>query len=168
MDWANILSDKLATTILEYRTNAHQTTRTIPPFYYSAYIMDTICFNSEFPLLRWRWTPTDPKPIHIYREQLWKANYKNHLYKICKGFILPIYYSIFDKPTLRISLEAEKNLTAVGSWFGEEKFTYIRIFGSNTKPHVFPLYVPYKVLARELAYEIIVDGTSKTLKNSKK
>lgn len=54
MDWANILSDKLATTILEYRANAYQTTRTIPPFYYSAYIIDTVCFNSEFPLLGWR------------------------------------------------------------------------------------------------------------------
>jgi len=61
MDWANILFDKLATTILEYRENVYHTTRTIPPFYYSAFIMDTICFNSEFPLLGWRWTPIDPK-----------------------------------------------------------------------------------------------------------
>jgi len=36
MDWTNILSDKLATTILEYKKNEHQTTRTISPFYYSA------------------------------------------------------------------------------------------------------------------------------------
>lgn len=66
MDWANILSDKLATTILQYRTNAHQTSQIIPPFYYSAYIMDTICFNSEYPILGWSWTPQDPNPIHIY------------------------------------------------------------------------------------------------------
>lgn len=51
MDWVNIWSDKLAITILEYRTNAHQTTKTIHPFYYSAYIMYTICFNFKFPLL---------------------------------------------------------------------------------------------------------------------
>jgi len=50
----------------------------------------------------------------------------------------------------------------------EEKFTYIRLFGILTKPHVLPLYVPYKLLARELAYEIKVEGTSKTLRNSKK
>ena len=105
-DWANILLEKLTTAILEYRENVYHTTRTIPPFYYSAFIKDTICFNSEFPLLGWRWTPADLKPIHIYHEQLWKANYKNHLYKICKSFILPIYYSIFDKPAPRISSKA--------------------------------------------------------------
>lgn len=57
MDWANILCDKLATTILKYRANVYHTTRTITPFYYSAFIMDTICFNSKFPFLRWRWNP---------------------------------------------------------------------------------------------------------------
>lgn len=59
-------------------------------------------------------------------------------------------------------------MTVVGSWFGEEKFTYIRLFGSLTKPHVLPLYVPDKLLAWELAYQITVEGTSKTLRNSKK
>jgi len=147
MDWVNILFDKLATTILEYRTNAHQTFKTIPPFYYSAYIMDTICFNSKFPLLGWRWTPQDPKPIHIYHEQSWKAHYKNHLYKICNGFILAIYYSIFNNPTLRISQEVETDLIAVGSWFGKEKFIYIRLFNSLTKLHVLPLFVLDKLLA---------------------
>lgn len=168
IDWANILSDNLATTILEYRTNAYKTSWTIPPFYYSAYIMDTICFKSEYPVLGWRWTPQDPNPIHIYHEQLWKAHYINHLYKICNGFILPVYYSIFSKPTPRISQEAEIDLTTVGSWFEEEKFTYIRLFGSLTKPHVLPLYVSDKLLARELAYQIIVEGTSRTLRDSKK
>lgn len=168
MDWANILSDKLAIAMLEYKTNAHQTTKTIPPFYYSASIIDTTCFNYEFPLLRWRWTPQDPKPIHIYHEQLWKAHYKNHLYKIRNNFILPIYYSIFNNLAPRISQEAETDLTTIGSWFGEENFTYIRLFGSLTKPHVLPLYVPDKLLAQELAYQKIVDGTSKTLRNSKK
>lgn len=33
MDWTNILSDKLATTIPEFRSNTRITTRTIPPFY---------------------------------------------------------------------------------------------------------------------------------------
>jgi len=44
----------------------------------------------------------------------------------------------------------------------------VRLFGSLTKPHVLPLYVPDKLLARELAYQIIVAGTSRTLKDSKK
>lgn len=60
------------------------------------------------------------------------------------------------------------DLTAVGSCFGEEKFTYIRLFGSLTNPHVLPLYIPNKLLAWELAYQITVVGMSKTLRDSKK
>ncbi len=51
MDWGNILSDKLATAILEFRNKTRVTDRSIPPFYFSAYILDTLCFNSEFPVL---------------------------------------------------------------------------------------------------------------------
>ena len=56
MDWGTILSDKLATAVLEFRNKSRITERVIPPFYYSVYILDTLCFNSEFPVLRWRWT----------------------------------------------------------------------------------------------------------------
>ena len=56
MDWAVILSDKLAKAILDFRSDYRVTERVIPPFYYSAYIMDVLCFNSEFPVLGWRWT----------------------------------------------------------------------------------------------------------------
>lgn len=56
MDWGNILSHKLATTVLEFRNKSRVTERFIPPFYYSAYILDTLCFNSEFPVLGSRWT----------------------------------------------------------------------------------------------------------------
>lgn len=166
--WANILCDRIATEILEYRRKAYTTSRIVPPFYYSAYILDIICFNSEYPVLGWRRTSSDPYPIHIYHKQLWKAHYKNNLYRICNGFVLPVYYSIFNKPTPRISQEALIDLTAVGSWFGEAKFTYVWLFGIITKPHVLPLYVPDKLLARELAYQVTVEGMSKTLRDSKK
>ena len=76
MDSATILSDKLVTTVLSFRTKTSLSERIIPPFYYSAYILDTVCFNSEFPVLSWRWTPQDPTPIHIYHQKLWKTSYK--------------------------------------------------------------------------------------------
>lgn len=127
MDWANIFSDKLATAILDFISNACTTTRNIPPFYYSAYIMGTLCFNSEYLVLRWRWTTQDPKQIHIYHQMLWKAHYKDHLYQICNGFMLPIYYAIFYKHAPSISDEAAIDLTVVGNWFREDKFTYSHI-----------------------------------------
>ena len=90
------------------------------------------------------------------------------MYQICNGFMLPIYYAIFDKSTPKIFEEAKIDLTAVRNWFREDKFIYIRVFGSLATPHVLPLYVPDKLLARELAYQIRTAGTSKTLRNSKK
>lgn len=96
--------------------------------------------------------PQDPNPFHIYHKELWKVYYRNHLYRICNRFVLPVYYSIFNKHAPRVSEEETIDLTTVGSWFGEEKFTYVRLFGSLTNPNVLSLYVPNKVLARELAY----------------
>ena len=160
IDWGNILSDKLATTILEFRKKTCVTKRFIPPFYFSAYILDTLCFNSEFHVLGWRWTPQDPMPIHIYHQKLWKAHYKHHLYQVCNGFMLPIHYAIFDKAAPKISSQAEIDLTAIGRWFGEEKFTYVRVFGSHAKPHVLPLYAPDKLLAREIAYQLTSEGVN--------
>lgn len=168
MDWATILSDKLVIAIREFRAKTRVTERKIPPFYYSAYIMDTLCFNSEFPILGWRWTTHDPTPIHLYHRKLWKPSHKDHLYQICNGFMVPVHYSIFDRPIPRISYEASFDLPAVAHWFGEEHFTYIRVFGSKARPHVLPLYVPDKLLAREISYQIMSEGVTQTLKEEKK
>ena len=45
---------------------------------------------------------------------------------------------------------------------------YVRVFVSLTRPHVLPLYVPDKLLAREVAYQIVGNGRNKALKESKK
>ena len=164
MDWATILSDKLTVAVQDFRAKSVVTERKIPPFYYSAYIMDTLCFNSEFPILGWRWTTQDPLPIHLYHRKLWKSSYKDHLYQICNGFMVPIHYSIFDRPIPKISYLASFDLPAVASWFGEEHFTYIRVFRSEAKPHVLPLYVPDKLLVREISYQIMAESVTQTLK----
>lgn len=111
---------------------------------------------------------TRPMPIHIYHYKLWKAHYKDHLYQVCNGFMFPIYYAIFDKSAPKISSQVEIDLTALANWFGEDKFTYIRVFGSLSRPHVLPLYIPDKLLAREITYQITSTGETKTLRNSKK
>jgi len=49
MDWATILSDKIDSQILDYRNNRFVTTRVVPPFHMSAYIMDTIFLILTFP-----------------------------------------------------------------------------------------------------------------------
>lgn len=77
-------------------------------------------------------------------------------------------YPSTNKPAPKISSLAEIDLTTIGRWFGEEKFTYVRIFGSHANPHVLPLYIPDKLLAREIAYQITSEGVTQTLRNKKK
>jgi len=67
------------------------------------------------------------------------------------------------------SKEAKVDILPVAISFGEETFTYIRVFGSIASPHVLPYYVPNKLMAREISYQIASDGwLRKGLKKEKK
>ena len=68
MDWAQILSDNLASVILGYRTKRSFTSRVYPPFFLSAYVMDDICFVSDFPIMGWKWNVQNPLPIQVYQK----------------------------------------------------------------------------------------------------
>jgi hypothetical protein len=50
-DWAKLLSDSLTSQIIEYRVQKASGKATL--FFMSAYIMDTICFMTPFPLMIW-------------------------------------------------------------------------------------------------------------------
>ena len=82
--------------------------------------------------------------------------------------MLPIHHIIFNEKSPRISKEASTDILPVSRWFAEENFTYIRVFGSYSSPHFLPYYVPDKLLAREISYQILVSGISKQLKDAKK
>lgn len=76
---------------------------------------------------------------------------------------------LYNKDTLRFSPEAEIDILLVGRWFGEELFTYIRVFGSISSPHVLHFCVPDKLMAGEITYQTCgVGGMSRVLKDSKK
>ena len=119
-------------------------------------------------MLGWKWTPKDNAPIHIYHKLLWKGHFKSHVYGVFHGFIISIYQTIFGRFPARLSEKDKVDLSSIGDWFGEERFTYIRFFRSIVEPHILPLYVPDKLLAQEIAYQLIVEGMSRTLKNTKK
>ena len=76
---------------------------------------------------------------------------------------------IYDKDPPRCSPEAQIDIIPIARWFGEELFTYIRVFGSTVPPHVLPLYIPDKLLAREIAYQTCSErGLTKYLKDKMK
>ena len=94
-------------------------------------------------------------PIHAYLDIMWETKYHPHFYKICHEIILLIHQEIFCSKAPRLSNEANRDLKPLGKWFGEESFTYIRVFGILSSLHVLPLFVPDKILAREIAYQTI-------------
>jgi len=116
----------------------------------------------------WKWTVEDPTPIHIYHKDMWKKQYKKHFQKICHAIILRIHQATFNRPTHRRFEEASIDLTSIDSWFGEDLFTYIRVYDSITDLHVLPLYVLDKLLAREIACQTVEKGLTKNLKDPKK
>ena len=168
MNFATILFDNLAIAISEYRQKRSTSTENLPPFYFSAYIMDAIYFYTKFPIMGWKWTLQDPYPIHLNHKQISESHYIPHFYKICHGVILPLHQFIFNKKAPMFSKEVATDLLVVGKYFVEEWFTYIRVFGSTMNPHVLPLYVFGKLLAREISHQIVGKGLTKTLKDNKK
>lgn len=130
--------------------------------------MDAICFATSFPTMGWKWTIQDPTPVYIYHKILWESNFHTHFYKKFQGVMLPIQQAVFDKRAQRLFGEDKIDFIPIGRWFSKYVFTYIRIYGSLEFPHVLPLYVPNKLLARDISYETIGDGLTKNLKEAKK
>ena len=82
--------------------------------------------------------------------------------------MLPLYKMLYDKDAPRFSPEAEVDILPVVRWFGEELFTYVRVFGSLASPHVLHLYVPDKLMAREISYQTCGEGgLTKDMKEKK-
>lgn len=169
MNRAQILSDNLAKTIIEYRRKRSVSSRVYPPFFMSAYFMDTICFSSKFHIMGWKWTNRNPLPIHIYHKDMWESNFQPHFFQIFHGVMLPIYKWLYNRDAPKFSQEVEVDILPMAKWFREETFTYIRVFGSITSPHMLPYYVPDKLMAKEISHQIASrGGMIYTLKESKK
>lgn len=134
MDWAKILSDNLYMAVINYRSKRSLSQRVYPPFYLSAYVMDSIFYVSKFPIMGWKWTTQDPLPIHVYHKVLWDSQFIPHFYNICHGLILPLYRMMYDEDPPRFSPKAQIDITPVARWFREEWFSYIRVFGSTAPP----------------------------------
>jgi len=168
MNLPSILSDNLATSIIEYRQKKSLCSDNLTPFYSCSYIIDVICFCTTFPTVGWKWTIQDPYPIHVSHKKIWESRYIPHFYKIFHSIMLPLHQMIFNKKAPRFSYEAAANLLAVGKYFIEKWFTYIMVFGSTIDPCILPLYVSDKILGREISYQTVGKGLTKVLKDGKK
>jgi hypothetical protein len=165
-DWAKFLSDSLASRITEYREQ--KASGRTSSFFMSAYIMDVVCFLTPFPLMSWSWTPTNEQPIHEYHSKLWEDKAKEFVYEIFNWVVVPMHISIFGQPPPRISDKAAEDLSRVADWYIEREFSYIRVFGCSVPPYALPLFLPDKLVCREIARKTVLGGISKELKGVQK
>lgn len=158
INWSQILSANLEMAIREYRRKRSVSSRIFPPFFMSAYLMDVVCFCSQFPNMGWKWTIQNPLPIHVYHKILWESKFNPHFYKIYQGIMLPIHKTIFDRMAPRFFEEAKIDILLVVRWFNDKTFTYIKVFGSIVSSRFLPYYVPDKLLGREITYQTVGFG----------
>jgi len=97
MNWAQILSDNLAKIIIEYIRRRSIASRVYPPFFMSAYVMDTICFSSKLPIMGWKWTIRNPLPIHMHHKVMWESNFQPHFFNIFHRVMLPIHKRLYNR-----------------------------------------------------------------------
>jgi hypothetical protein len=91
---------------------------------------------------------------------LWDINYKKYIYDIYEYFLVPLFIIIFNHPPHRVSQGAIIVIKEIGDWCIGKYYTYFKIYGCSQAPHILPKYVPKKLLAKEIAYQIVGDGTS--------
>jgi hypothetical protein len=165
-NWTKILSDNLFTNITEYREK--KAAGKPSGFYMSAYIMDAICARTPFPLMKWAWSPSEDKAVHIYHDKLWENNANDFIYEIFNWVIVPLHVTIFGLLPPRIPEGVVANLNHITDWYVEDQFSYFRVFGATVPPMALPQFIPDKLACREIARQTVIGGVSKELKASAK
>jgi len=165
-DWGKLLFDNLVKKIGVHKSQRSKGEPT--HFYISTYIMDSICYKTPFHLMNWRWTPKNVEPIHIYHSKLWKENAKDHFYEIFHNVIILIHETLYGNPPPRISKKIMENLGTIEDRYIEEIFSYIRVYGCFTSLHALPKLFPYRMICKEVAYQIVSMDITNELKETKK
>jgi hypothetical protein len=88
-------------------------------------------------------------------------------FKICKKFIIPLYKLLLCAQRL----SCHRNQCY--SWEDRilvhvENGTYIRVYGATKYPHLFPRFVPDKVVLQEVAYQTLLNGVGGALTRDNK
>jgi hypothetical protein len=138
-----------------------------PCFYASSYLIDAICSSIQFIDLGWNWDQDQPL-VHLYCSELWNINYKIHFYDICNYFLAPLYTVVFGFPRNIISIKAHIRMKGVEDWYLGKYYSYIRVYGSTGAPHIFPCFVPYHLLMREIDYKTMRPRVTSLLISSSK
>ena len=126
--------------------------------------MDVVCSMTPFPLMSWSWASSDVEPIHVYHSKLWEDKSSDFIYEIFNWVMVLMHVTIFGNPPPRISDSIAANLGSVADWYMEAEFSYIRVFSASIPPHALPLFIPNRMVCREIARKTMIGGIRKELK----
>jgi len=62
----------------------------------------------------------------------------------------------FSKKTMRL-------IKNIGNYYLQEDYTYLRIYGVIASPHIFPKFVPNRLILSEISYQTILQGFNASL-----
>jgi hypothetical protein len=126
--------------------------RVVPTFYMASYLLDVICASNIFGGLNLNWH-ISKLLVHVYFQILWDNKYKRSYSTICDFFLAPLYKIIFYRECPRLTKDAKKLISYIGNWYLQEDLTYLRICGATATPHLFPKYVPDRIVLGEITYQ---------------
>jgi hypothetical protein len=80
-----------------------------------------------------------------------------------------LFFIIFGRENPRFTDQAKELISRIGNWYLDENLPYIRIYGVNVTPHLFPKYVLDILVMGEVCYQIVLQGFNASLgKEAKK
>ena len=80
------------------------------------------------------------------------------MYIICNHFLVEAHQLLFGLEMARIIEAGRDSIYLIGNWYMLKDFTYIFLTGIMASPHLFPRYVPDKLLLKEFAFQLFEIG----------
>jgi len=153
LNWASLLAESM---IKALKTHLEAPEAAKPPFFMAAYLLDMVMAQVDFPDISMRWV-SNSVPVHEFFSLLWVDNYIPHFYTICDRIAPRVHTVLFGHPPRRISAEAALTIKRLGGWFVEDFFTIIRVYG-NEEVSYLPVFVPDRLVIREIAFQTVKVG----------
>jgi hypothetical protein len=93
-----------------------------PTFYMASYLLYVMRTRNFFIDMNLSWH-VEEIPFHVYFSMLWENRYNKSYSLIYDEFINHIYFIIFKKEFLRLSMTAKKMIFKVFHWYLDERAT---------------------------------------------
>ena len=116
-----------------------------------SYFLDVMCARNVFVSMNLSWHIAEIL-IHVYFNILWENMYKKYYSLIYDEFIAHIYFILFKKECLRLSIAAKNLISKVGHYYLDEHDTYINMFRATREPHLLVVHVSDRLVVGEICY----------------